>query len=287
MYLSKKISLSIFSLFFMMIFCYGKNLEKKSQLEFQMEEIYIKKDNKNIYGRLFKTEEKKFQTQNGNPLVILSHGFGCSYKTTEGYAISFAKNGISAFVFDFVGGGKDSKSGNDTSKMSVLTEAKDLEDVLSFFQNYDGFDKNRIFLFGESQGGFVSSFVAANHPSEIAGLVALYPAYVLQDDSKKRNPNPQNSSDFSYVMGLKIGKIYDIDAQSFDIYDVIKNYSKKVLIIHGTADSIVPISYSERAINSFPNANLIKINGANHGFYGNDFITASTKSIDFIKNQLQ
>lgn len=268
-------------LFFALTFCYAKNF---NQTEFTMKEIFIKKNGKNIYGRFYNSENDDFKSKNGKPLVILSHGFGGSYKNTEGYAIDFAKNGISAFSYDFVGGGKESKSGNDTSKMSVLTEASDLSDVLDFFQNYDGIDKNRIFLLGESQGGFVSTYVAAKRPSDIAGLIALYPAYVLQDDSKKRNPNPEKGNETTNFWGITLGKIYDVDAQSFDIYDMMKNYNKKGLLIHGTEDSVVPISYSERAAKTFPDANLIIIKGANHGFWGEAYKTASENAIKFVKS---
>lgn len=35
--------------------------------------------------------------------------------------------------------------------------------------------------------------------------------------------------------GVQISGIYDLDAQLFDIYDVIRKYSEKTLIIHGTS----------------------------------------------------
>ena len=44
-----------------------------------------------------------------------------------------------------------------------------------------------------------------------------------------------------------------------------------VLIIHGTADQVVPIQYGRDAADpakGFPNARIIEIKGANHGFSG-------------------
>ncbi|MDO5132865.1 MAG: cyclophilin-like fold protein [Eubacteriales bacterium] len=86
-------------------------------------------------------------------------------------------------------------------------------------------------------------------------------------------------------MGVRIGRIYDVDAQSFDIYEIMANYSGKVLIIHGTSNSIAPISYSERAAETFTNAQLVKIDGSGHGFYGNAVDQASQLAVSFILNE--
>lgn len=56
------------------------------------------------------------------------------------------------------------------------------------------------------------------------------------------------------------------------------------MIIHGTSDNIVPISYSERAVTTFPNARLVVIDGAGHGFTGKANEIAKIESIDFITN---
>lgn len=243
-----------------------------------MEEMNIEHGEGSIYGRLYVPEEDA-----SDSIIILSHGFGGSYRNTEGYAENFAQNGITAFAYDFTGGGSGSRSGGSTTEMSVLTEADDLNTVIDYFQNNAEHAYDKIFLLGESQGGFVSTYAAGTRPDDIDGLVALYPAYVLQDDSRERNPYPESIPETSSIMGISIGKIYDVDAQSFDIYDMMKKYPGKVLIIHGTADSIVPVSYSERAAETFPDAELVKIEGAGHGFYG----SAEQEAADKLFTHLQ
>ena len=251
-----------------------------SESDYSIEELTIQGDGLNIWGKLYLPAGAETV-----PLAICSHGFGGSYRNTEEYAENFARRGIAAFSFDFTGGGSGSRSGGSTSEMSVLTEAADLGCVLEYFKNYSGIDPERIFLFGESQGGFVSTYVAGTRPEDVAGLVVLYPAYVLQDNSRESNPNPQSGPETSSLMGVRIGRIYDVDAQSFDIYEVMANYSGKVLIIHGTSDSIAPISYSERAAETFSNAQLVKIDGAGHGFYGSSVDQASQLVVSFILNE--
>ena len=111
-------------------------------------------------------------------------------------------------------------------------------------------------------------------------------AYVLQDDAWKRTPDPENIPETINVMGLTIGKIYNADAMSFDIYDHMPNYTGNVLIIHGTADEIVPLGYSERAARTFPSARLVTIKGGGHGFDEADAYTAADLAVRFVRENL-
>ena len=93
------------------------------------------------------------------PLIILSHGFGGNHLNNMDYAAYFTAHGFAAFSLDFCGGGPDSRSGGTMTQMSVLTEADDLSAVVDRFTGDPRF--SRVFLWGASQGGFVSSCVAA------------------------------------------------------------------------------------------------------------------------------
>lgn len=256
-----------------------------------MEELIFKRDGKKIYGRLYMPDGNV--SGDGVSIVIMCHGFGGNLGNLEDIAQSFAENGTAACVFDFIGGGLNIRSEGKTTEMSVLTEAADLEAVLAGITAHTRIDKERVFLMGESQGGFVASYVAGKSAGKFAekgisikGVIAFYPAYVLQNDAKKRTPDLALAPEVIEVMGVPLGKVYGRDAMSFDIYNVIKNYSGNVLIIHGTADSLVPVSYSEKAVKSFPSAELIKIEGAGHGFYGKDRAEAVAASIRFVKENL-
>ena len=218
------------------------------------------------------------------PTVILSHGFRDDMDGTRSVATGLAAQGIAVCIFDFIGGGWNIKSDGDMQHMSVLTEAADLEAVLGEVRKRPEVDANRLVLMGESQGGFVSTYVAAHHP-EICALIAFYPAYILQEDARRRVSAPGYKPGHSEIMGVRLGEIYDTDALAFDIYDLMQGYEKPVLLIHGTADSIVPLSYSERAVRTFPNARLLTIPGAEHGFVGEEERTAVEASAAFIREQ--
>ncbi len=214
------------------------------------------------------------------PLVILSHGFGGSHTNHQDYEKFFFENGFATFNLDFCGGGLESKSDGSMLEMTVLTEAEDLSAVIDYFRDDDRF--TRIFLIGFSQGGFVSSYVAARRPADIAALAIEYPAYVLQFDARKRAKDGL-FSDTIDIMGQTVGRVYNETAVSFDIYDVIGDYTGDVLIHHGDADLIVPLSYSERAAQVFPHARLVVMPGQGHGFTGESRREAMQRELKFFE----
>lgn len=69
---------------------------------------------------------------------------------------------------------------------------------------------------------------------------------------------------------MTVGRSY---VESLLDYD-ISAWDKDVLIIHGDADAIVPLSYSQHAADVYASAELEIIPGAGHGFAGDDEILA-------------
>lgn len=200
------------------------------------------------------------------PLVILSHGFGGNRYGHQDYADYFLAQGLATFNFDFCGGGREIQSDGTMLEMSVLTEAQDLSAIMDHFKADPRFD--RLLLWGASQGGFVSAYVAAQRPEDVAALMVEYPAFVLQDDAKARAAEDGSFPEIDEVMGTRIGRRYDEDAVSFDIYDVIGRYPGDVLVLHGDRDGIVPLRYSQRAAEVWPAARLVVMPGQDHGFAG-------------------
>ena len=87
--------------------------------------------------------------------------------------------------------------------------------------------------------------------------------------------------------GTEVGKVYFEKSLDYDVYNDMKNYDGKVLIVHGTSDNIAPISYSRSAIETFKDAKLKEIPGAGHGFRGAQQEEATKAIIDFVKESIQ
>ena len=213
----------------------------------------------NLFGELTIPE-----TDGPAPLVILSHGFGGNLVGNRGAAACFNARGFATFNYDFCGGGFGIQSDGSLVQMTVLTEAQDLNAVIDAFKDDPRF--SCIFLWGASQGGFVSCYVAAQRPEDVAALVMEFPAFVLQDDAKARALPDGSFPPTSVCMGVTIGRCYNEAAVSFDIYEHMRGYTGDALILHGDRDRIVPLLYSERAAETLPSAELIVMAGQDHGF---------------------
>lgn len=232
-----------------------------------MQEFEVLRDGLRIYGKVAYPEGA-----GPFPLVVFSHGFGASHVYDSGMPADFTAHGIAFAAFDFCGGGPGSQSDGQRLNMSVLTEASDLEAVLGYVRALDNVDASRIFLMGSSQGGYVSAYVAAAHSRDVRALALFFPAFCIGDDAARRlqaegyridGELPEQSE----VGGLPIGRRYIQDALAVDIYARIGDYSGDVLIVHGAQDEIVPLAYSENALDVYGNrARLVVLDGMGHGF---------------------
>lgn len=246
-----------------------------------MKELCFERDGKKIYGHLHLPKGK-----GPFPMVIICHGFGADLNDHEYYALMFARNGIAAYCFDFIGGGPKVKSDGKMTEMSVLSEVDDLNTVIDGIQKLPETDKENLFLMGGSQGGYVITYVADQRSDEIRGMIPLYPAYVIRDFVRNLLKNKDEIPDTFRCLGCTVSSLYAIDALSVDIYEHMR-YPGKVRIIHGTADSLVPIEYSERAVKIFKDAQLIRVRGADHGFYEKDEVLVSELAVEFVKDTMR
>lgn len=243
------------------------------------ENRWLERDGQKIYGKLFLPEE----TDAPLPLVILSHGLGSDHRIMEPYAENFAENGFAAFVFDYIGGSEESMSDGSMTGMSVLTEAEDLSCILESFRSDSRFSEDEIFLFGGSQGGFISAYAAGKHPDEIAGLVLLYPAFNLQDICRTLVSDADEIPDSVVIGEHTVGSLYIRDMLTFDIYEVLRQYPGPVLLFHGTADPYVPLEYTQRAGQVLADARVVIIEGAEHGFDGEDRNRVEREAVAFVQ----
>jgi len=202
-----------------------------------------------------------------HPLVIYSHGFSGMLIAGVPTAKALAEHGVACYVFDFPGGNVNSKSDGKIEEMSILSEREELKAILDQALKLDWVDKNNVFLSGESQGGCVSALAAAQSYKKLRGLILIYPAFLIPDAMRYLYPDIQNLKQPVDAASLGYGEKYPLDARTVDIWESIAPFKKPVVIIHGTADEMVDIWYSEKALRVYDKAELKIIEGAPHGFY--------------------
>lgn len=246
--------------------------------EYETQELYAQRDGNQIYGLLYIPQGAGEKM----PAVIFSHGFGGNYQVGAQYAKALAQKGYVVYCFDFCGGSPGSRSDGSTLEMSVFTEQADLEAVIRMMQEQAFVDWDNIFLMGTSMGGAVSAITAAAHEEEIQGAILLYPAFIMVDDAKERFESAEDIPDSFYHMWMTVGRVFAEDLLDYDIYGAISAYKKDVLLIHGDADGIVPLTYSEKAVEAYDSARLEVLPGAGHGFSGEDARQATDWILEYL-----
>ena len=235
------------------------SVQTGTELTVDSVEVWSERDGNRIFGMMYynSTASEK------QPAVILSHSSSLTHEAMKGYASAIAKMGFAAYCFDFCGGSDKSKSDGKTDEMTVFTEVEDLRSVVKTVKSLDYVDSSNVCLLGSSQGGLVSALLADECPDDFAGMILFYPAFNIPEMVKMFS-GFGGFGDFGGMMSMSEAYINSI--KDFDVWSHIGKFSKPVCIIHGTADMIVPISNSEKAVGLYPSATLNKIEGANHGF---------------------
>lgn len=212
------------------------------------------------HGRIVMTEY--IPRKDGKyPAVILSHGFNSCAEELGDVAAVLAENGIYALCYDFNGGGMRCKSSGKTTDMSVLTEQEDLRSVIAYVKSRP--DTEKICLYGESQGGFVSAITAPEY-TDISGLFLVYPAFVIPRDWLcKEESELQGTFEF---MGVPLTRKYYEGVPRYDVFAKAAGSKSPVRIWHGSADPVVDPEYSLRLVGSYEQAELTVFSGLGHWF---------------------
>ncbi len=244
-------------------------------------EVWSERDGNRIFGMMYYNSASSKK----QPAVILSHSSSLTHEAMSGYALAIAKMGYAAYCFDFCGGSDKSKSDGKTDEMTVFTEVEDLRAVVKTVKSQANVEPSQVYLLGSSQGGLVSALLADECPDDFAGMILFYPAFNIPDMVNQFSGFGDwgdfgdfgNWGDFGDFgdwgdfgdfggFGMNYSEAFCNSMRGYDVYANIGTFAKKVLILHGSNDMIVKISYSQQAVETYPDASLITIEGANHGF---------------------
>lgn len=225
-------------------------------------EIWIESGRRRIYGVLSKP------AGNGEkqPVAIVAHGFNGTHDFGKNYFKTFNDMGYQCFTFDFPCGSVNSRSDHNTMEMSVVDEQQYLEAVVGYFQLQPDVDAARIVLVGESQGGLISSLVAANPAMNIHRLILVFPALSIPENWNARYSRIADIPDTTRLWNVPLGRRFFTELRYMDPMALIGKFAKPVLIVHGDSDRVVPVDYSHRAVKVYNNARLVVLQGEGHGF---------------------
>ena len=164
-------------------------------------------------------------------------------------------------------------------------------EVISDTTSFSGCLLSKIAFAGHSQGGVIAGMLAG----ELEGsddkpvcLLQLAPAAVLKDDAlagqcMNARYDAANPPAYVNVFFHKLGRDFILAAQKLPIYETSCRYSGKVCLIHGTKDAIVPVSYSEKYDQGYPDSELHLLEGEGHFMRSKKVLALSCR---FLKEQL-
>ncbi|NGZ76947.1 alpha/beta hydrolase family protein [Saccharibacillus alkalitolerans] len=224
------------------------------------------------------------------PVAILSHGVlgdrnqqGMFTQLTD----ALQKKGFVTVRFDFNGYGE---SGGTLLNNSIKSEKEDLDAIINYVKTLNYVDQSRINLVGYSMGGAATSLAAGERAGEIRSVALWSAAAILVDDAERGSllgaqvdvnniPNEIPIFGGAYTFGKK----WFEDAIGLDIYGISKAYEGDVLIVHGTKDVVVPMSYSEKYKEVYgKGAKLVRIKGGEHVYSGEPLDTAVKRTVNFL-----
>ena len=240
--------------------------------------VFYNADSEKIYWKLYKPNR-----DDKMPLVIYSHGLWSNYDSWIPYAEALAKSWVAVLLFDFRWGWANTRSEWASTDMSILTEKEDLETVLATAEKRSYIDKDQIFLWGASQGWLVSALVASSH-SDVKWSILFFPAFSIPETVREMFAVPDDIPDGYNVMWFIVWRKYAADIWDLDVYSEIAKDEKPVLIVHWTDDSVVPVSYSDKAQSTYKNSTLKKIKWWGHWFEGKDFDTSVKYIWEFLES---
>ena len=267
-----------------LVACGGKeDVVEMVELESGTTAIHVDHHERTVYGDAYIPGTESF------PLVIFSHGYNGYKDDFRESAEYLMDNGVASITFTFCGSGGRDPSSFGTTNMTLFTEKEDLSALIDYAKQIKGFNGS-LYLFGGSQGGMVSAMVAEERATDIRGMVLLFPGFCIPDDWNNthypidRYPTPESIPESIDFWGVKLGRNFVLTMRDLDIYANMADFQNPVLIMHGTNDAIVPISYSQRAAEIYPNAELITYNGEGHGFTPGTMRDVETKLLAFIND---
>jgi fermentation-respiration switch protein FrsA (DUF1100 family) len=267
---------------------------------------YLSESNK-IYALL--TVPRGEKPASGWPVVIFNHGYipPDQYRTTERYVAyvdGFARSGYIVFRSDYRGHGNS--EGEAAGGYGSPAYTIDVLNAVASMKNFPEADPDRIGMWGHSMGGHItlrSMVISDDIKAGViwAGVVASYPD--LFERWRRRNdsagtdifPTPDPNSRRGRWR-RELMETYGSPEDNPEFWasispnSYLSDLSGPIQLHHGTADSSVPLEFSETLVTQLEAVGqpieLYTYEGDNHNISVN-FSTAMQRSIQFFDEHVK
>ncbi len=184
------------------------------------------------------------------PAVAFFHGFTGTKVEPHRIFVKTARElaaiGFYVLRFDFRGSGD---SEGDFSEMTIGGEVSDAVKSIDVLTAMPGVDADRIGILGLSMGGCVAAFVSGQD-ARVKSTVMWAPLSDDPPDRKneileraKSTPTPE---EIALANPNIVGKAFYEELSEISPSAAIQAFTGALLVIHGSADDVVPVSHGKR-----------------------------------------
>ncbi|GEM_PF-40394 len=244
----------------------SRGVQAGDTLFYSTRDVEVKTPSGMVRGTLYLPFESQYSHAGKLPVVLMSHGFNGSVRETVKYAECMASNGVAAVIFDFCGGGMNSRSDGKTTDMSVYTEVADLEAVTDMIKRLPNIDSDRIMLLGCSQGALVSTMTAYANPGAYKALILIYPALGIPASADRMLESTKDNPEQFEFWGMKMSQKYYRSIKGIDAEAELKELKIPVLVVYGEDDPITSPETVQRLKDFETDITINKIDKGKHGF---------------------
>lgn len=201
------------------------------------------------------------------PCVLLLHGFGGSAAGYKGLNIRIARDlaeaGIACIRFDFYGNGE---SDGEFEDMTFTGLYEDAEDMFRWMGQQSFANPDKLFLSGQSMGGYVAASCAPKLKPK--GLMLLCPGAGMWFGAAQRaDAVVAKGQDWFDLEGLKYSMAFNYDMASHpNPYEEAKGYPGPALLIRASDDKLVDENVCTTYAQGYHNPALFTTEGGGHNF---------------------
>lgn len=242
-------------------------------------------DGTNLHG-WFATAASSRQSREGlptanAPTILVIHGNAGNVSNHYNYVDFFPRQGFNVFLFDYRSYGL-----SDHGKLRRDYLMKDTEGALKYLLSRADVDPEQIVLYAQSLGGAFGSHLMAEYPQIRAGVfVSSFTSW--QDIAVKM----LGASGDPGVLARGISRLL-MHSGLDPITELPKIKDRPIMIIHGTADNVVPFKHGERIYEALkqagnPKAEFYRIEKGDHNSLRWIDRKLEAALVDFYRRSLQ
>jgi dipeptidyl aminopeptidase/acylaminoacyl peptidase len=207
------------------------------------------------------------------PTILHTHGNAGNIETHVGFTEYLPAAGFNLFVFDYRGYGQS--QGRARRREALIADS---EAALDALLERSDVNPQRVGLYGQSLGGAIGLNLMARRPEVRAAVIESGFASWRQMAASAVGGDPPGA------VSRFLAKLLISDGHRPE--DAVARIDRPILLIHGTADSVIPVSHSRRLAAAGTTTELVEIAGGDHNTLRWTNPEIEKLTIDFFREHL-